>query len=75
MKIYATVKPNSKKGPLVETQPDSSLVIYIREIAAEGKANASVIKLLAKHYNVPKTNITIFKGNTSRHKIINIIGI
>lgn len=69
------VKPNSKKGPLVEIQPDGSLNIYIREIAADGKANAGVIKLLAKHYNVPKTNIIILKGSTSRHKIINIMGI
>ncbi|PKL31790.1 hypothetical protein CVV43_01535 [Candidatus Saccharibacteria bacterium HGW-Saccharibacteria-1] len=75
MRICATVKPNSKKGPLVEIQPDGSLNIYIREIAAYGKANAGVIKLLAKHYNVPKTNIIILKGSTSRHKIINIMGI
>ncbi|HZJ34849.1 MAG TPA: DUF167 domain-containing protein [Candidatus Angelobacter sp.] len=71
-KIRITVKPNSKKGPLVEPQPDSSFVVYIREIAAEGQANDALIKLLSKHFDVSKTSITIVHGHTSRHKIISI---
>jgi uncharacterized protein (TIGR00251 family) len=72
IKINLTVKPNSSKGPLIEKQADGSLIIYIREIAAEGKANDALIKLLAKHYDVPKTRITITHGQASRHKTIRI---
>lgn len=72
IKITATVKPNSTKGPLIETRPDGSLIVYIREIAADDQANEALIKLLAKHYNVPKTRITIIRGQTSRHKLIQI---
>lgn len=72
MKINVVIKPNSTKGPLVEKQADGSLIVYIREIAADGEANEALIKLLAKHYDVPKTSITIIRGHTSRHKLINI---
>ena len=72
MKINATIKPNSTKGPLVEPQDDGSLLVFIREIAADGKANEALVKLVAKHFNVPKTHVTIVRGHTSRHKIIEI---
>lgn len=72
MKIDILIKPNSTKGPLIEKQPDDSLVVYIREIAADGKANESLIKFLAKYYDIPKTKISIIRGHTSRHKLINI---
>lgn len=72
MRITIKLKPNSNKGPLIETHDDGSLIVYIREIAAENKANDALIKLLSEHYNVPKTQIEIVRGRTSRHKIIEI---
>ena len=72
MKLSITIKPNSTKGPLVEVTGDGSLIVYIREIAADGKANEALIKLLVKHFDVPKTHITILRGHTSRNKIIEI---
>ncbi len=72
MKLNITIKPNSTKGPLIEMQDDGSLVVYVREIAADGKANEALIKLLAKHYKVPKTNITILRGHASRHKVVEV---
>ncbi|HZJ34780.1 MAG TPA: DUF167 domain-containing protein [Candidatus Angelobacter sp.] len=72
MKIVVTVKPNSTKGPLIEPQADGSLVVYIREIAADGKANEALMKLLAKHFKISKTHISIVQGHTSKHKIIEL---
>jgi len=72
MKLNIQVKPNSTKGPLVELQPDGSLIVYIREIAADEQANTALIKVLAKHLNVPKSQIKIIRGQTSRHKIIEV---
>ncbi len=69
MTISITIKPNSTKGPLVVLQDDGSLVVYIREIAADGKANQALIALLAEHFSIPKTRITILRGHTSRHKL------
>lgn len=70
MRRSIAIKPNSKKGPLVEQQDDGSLLVYIREPAVEGKANTVLIELLAKHFDVAKSRVTIVLGHTSRHKIV-----
>ena len=38
----------------------------------DGKANEAVVKLLAKHFDVPKTTIRIKTGMASRTKIVEI---
>jgi uncharacterized protein YggU (UPF0235/DUF167 family) len=70
MKISVTVKPNSNKGPLVELQPDGSYLIYVREIASGSQANEALIKTLAKYFSIPKSNLKIVRGLSSRHKLI-----
>lgn len=72
--INITVKPNSKKGPLIEVLGDESLIVYIREIAVDSQANEALIKLLAKHYKIAKNKISIVRGHTSRHKVIMVDG-
>jgi len=39
-----------------------------------GKANAALIKLLAKAWRLPKTSITIAGGATSRTKLLHVAG-
>lgn len=65
-----TVKPGSKKGPLVEVNEDDQLTLYVRERALEGKANEAVIKLLAKHFGVAKSQVKIIRGHSSRVKFV-----
>lgn len=66
--VVVTVKPNSRKGPLIETADDGALTVFVREPATEGKANKAVALLLAKHYGVPKTSVVLVGGATSRQK-------
>ncbi len=66
------VKPGSKKGPLVETDTDGSLTVFLQQRAVDGAANDGLIEVLAKHYGVSKSRITIEAGFTSRIKRIDI---
>jgi hypothetical protein len=66
--IIVKVKPGSRKGPLVEVAADGGLTIYVREPAADGKANAAVIRLLAAHLYVPRSRLELVAGATSRLK-------
>lgn len=68
MIVAAHVKPNSKKGPLVEVQDDGTLLVYVREPAVDGKANEAAIALVAAHVGVPKSRVTLVSGASSRHK-------
>ncbi|MEU4342590.1 DUF167 domain-containing protein [Nocardia sp. NPDC023852] len=66
--VRATIKPNSRKGPLVETFDDGSLQLYVRAPAVEGKANKAAIELIAEHYGVPKSAVRLAAGAASRFK-------
>ncbi|ORV10271.1 hypothetical protein AWB94_07645 [Mycolicibacterium canariasense] len=66
--ITVNVKPGSKKGPLVQTDADGALTIYVQERAVDGKANEAVIKLLAAHLGVPKTRLQLVSGAGARVK-------
>lgn len=71
--IYeVTVKPNSKKGPLVLTD-GQKLTVFLREKPIEGEANMALIKFLAQHFNVKKSQIQIKTGTRSRIKLVEIL--
>lgn len=71
MKVQVKVKPNSKQQK-IEEFPDGSLVVFLKSPPVDGKANQELIKLLAKKFQVPKSNIVIKSGVSSRNKWIEI---
>jgi uncharacterized protein YggU (UPF0235/DUF167 family) len=66
--VIVRVKPGSKKGPLVETEADGSLTIYVRERAIDGAANEAVVRVLANHLGVARTRVRLMSGKTARLK-------
>ncbi|MBQ5812494.1 DUF167 domain-containing protein [Candidatus Saccharibacteria bacterium] len=69
MKCAITVKPGSSQEKIVES-PDGELIVYLRAKPHDGEANTALIKLLSKHFNMPKTSIKISRGAHSRTKVI-----
>lgn len=70
--IYAvTVKPHSKKGPLIIAD-GADLTVYLREKPVDGEANAALVKLLAEHFQVAKSQVTIKTGTRGRKKLVEI---
>lgn len=48
------------------------LQVRVRAKPDKGEANAALIRLLAKYFDVPQSHISLEKGSTSRLKIIAI---
>jgi uncharacterized protein (TIGR00251 family) len=71
MKIQVRVKPRSRTEEL--SREGDSYIVKVKEPAREGKANQAVIKLLAEHFSVPKSQIRILRGFRSRNKVIEIV--
>ena len=71
MKVLIRVKPNSKDEGIV--QEGDIFTVRVREPPREGKANQAVIKLLAQHFGVPRSQIRILSGLRSKNKIIELI--
>lgn len=65
------VKPSSKHQNIKE-EPDGSLIVHLKSPPVDGKANEELIKILAKKFDVPKSNIKIKLGLLQRQKIIEI---
>ena len=63
------VKPGSSQEKIVESA-QGELIIYLRAKPHDGEANDALIKLLVKHFDVPKTTIKIIRGDKNRNKII-----
>lgn len=72
MRLTVKIIPNAKKDEIVSTQNDDALKIRIAAPAVDGKANAALTNFLAKHYDIPKSHITIVRGEKSRIKVIDI---
>lgn len=68
-KFIITVKPGSSQERIAETAP-GELTVYLRAKPHDGEANTALIKLLSKHFDVPKTSITITRGTKSHVKQI-----
>lgn len=72
MHYQVKVKPGSKKGPLVEEIASGQLIVYFQEPAVDGKANAALTKVLAKHFDVKKRDVRIIQGLKSRNKVVEV---
>lgn len=72
MKISAHLKPNSRHREEVVVDSDGTYIIYTKAPAIEGRANAAVIKLLAKYFGVAQSRVKLVRGATSKHKVFSI---
>ncbi len=71
MQKQVKVKPNSKKQN-IEEAVDGGLTVHLKSPPVDGKANKELIELLAKKFDVPKSQIRIKSGLSSRTKLIDI---
>lgn len=72
IRFAVRARPNAPETKLLEVMDDESLKIAIKAPAEDGKANAELIKFLAKEFGVPQANVKIVGGTTSRHKLVAI---
>ena len=69
MQVKVRVIPRAKVNK-VDVQPDGSIRVHTTTAPTDGKANEAVIKMLARHFDVPKSQIRVIRGATSRDKVI-----
>lgn len=72
MQVTVRVKPGSRRGPLVETDDDGSLLVHVRERAVDGAANAGLERALAEHFGVAPSRVSVVRGHTSRTKRVDV---
>lgn len=77
--ITIKLTPSARKNAVLGWEADSEgspvLKVQVTTVPEKGKANKALIELLAKHWKIPKSAITIIRGETSRIKTLEIQGV
>lgn len=65
---------NRIQGLIADAGGGMALKASVTAVPEKGKANAALIKLLAKAWSLPKTSLTVISGVTDRNKVLHIAG-
>jgi uncharacterized protein (TIGR00251 family) len=66
------VQPGARSSGVVGPHGDA-LRVRVAAPAADGKANAELVRILAEHFRVSTSAVEITRGHTSRIKIVRVI--
>lgn len=72
--VSVKVVPRASRSEVVGSI-NGSLKVRISAPPVDGAANAELIRLLARHFGVRKSSVTIISGASSRSKLICVDGI
>lgn len=68
MEIQVKVKTKSKIEGIEKLANEDIYEVRVNTPPIDGKANKRVIEILAKHFAIPKTSITLKRGHKSKIK-------
>ena len=71
--ITVRVTPNTSQNSVTEID-ETTYRIRLTTSPVDGKANEELIRLLAQHFKISKSNIHIKRGLTSKNKLIALEG-
>lgn len=64
------VTPRARTEGIEGLNIAGELVVKVRAVPEDGKANEAVIALLAQAFGFPRSRLEIARGGTNRHKVI-----
>jgi uncharacterized protein (TIGR00251 family) len=68
------VEPRSSRSGIAGMYGDS-LKVKLTSAPVDGKANKELIALLAKELGIKKRDVEILSGETSKNKVVKLIGV
>ncbi len=72
MLIRVYVTPNAGEASVVKVSEDF-LEVKVDDRALDGRANKRLLEILAEHFKIPKSRISIVRGTKSRNKFVQVI--
>lgn len=69
--IAVRVTPKASRNCVVVEE--GQIRVYVTTVPEGGKANAAVVKLLAKAVGVPKSRLDLVRGQTARDKVFLVL--
>jgi uncharacterized protein (TIGR00251 family) len=72
-RLNLKISPNARVNEVVGIQ-EGIISIKIKAPPVEGKANIELIGYLSNLLDIPKSNVDIIRGHTSRNKTVEVVG-
>lgn len=69
-RLALKVTPKARVEGIEGLNAAHELVVKVRTAPEDGKANAAVIALISKAFDIPKSRLEITRGASGRHKIL-----
>lgn len=74
MRIRVRLTPKASRDGIEGVQADADGLLWVKAavtaVPEDGKANAALLKLLAKAWHLPKTSLAVVAGATDRRKTV-----
>ncbi len=70
MSIKVKVIPNAKRVEI--KKENDKYKVYLTAPAVEDKANKMLVKVLAEHFGVKKSQVRIIRGEKARDKVVQV---
>ena len=70
--IRVKVIPRSAKSEIAGELADGTLKVRLAAVPEKGRANEALIVLLADHFGVPASAVTIASGHGAQRKLVRI---
>lgn len=71
--LAVRVTPRASRNEIVEVLSDGKIKIHLTAAPVDGKANAELLKYLAKVLDIPVSRLEVIVGLSGRDKIISVI--
>jgi uncharacterized protein (TIGR00251 family) len=77
-RLTVRLTPNGGRDDIdgyeVDAAGERYLKARVRAVPEDGKANKALIELIARRFKIAKSAVSILSGETSRKKILRIVG-
>ena len=70
-KLLVKVKPNALENSIRQFE-DGTWIAEVKAPPKDGKANRALIKVIAKQFNVTKSQVSIRRGKSGQTKLIQL---
>jgi uncharacterized protein (TIGR00251 family) len=70
--IRVKVIPRSARSEIAGQMADGTLKVKLAAVPEKGRANEALIVLLADHFGVPPSAVTIASGHGTQRKLVRI---
>jgi hypothetical protein len=69
--LRVRVKPRASKSAVLGVRA-GELEVAVRAAPVDGRANEELVRVLAEHFEIPKSTVSIARGQSGRSKIVRL---